>query len=67
MLALVGIPCPPVSGLASATARWVHRTRTEQVHIGELKGKIPYFEKEFAYEYGQVEAPKVEHKQASLI
>ena len=28
MIVLVEIPCPPVSGLDSATPRWAHRART---------------------------------------
>lgn len=30
----------------------------ELVHIDELRGKIPWFEKQFAYEYQRVEAPE---------
>lgn len=39
---------------------------TELIHINELKGKIPEFEKEFAYEVQPVGA-KVESVQSSLI
>ena len=31
---------------------------TELIHINELKGKLPSFEKEFAYEVRRSEAPK---------
>jgi hypothetical protein len=30
----------------------------ETIHIDDLRGKVPYFEREFAYETAQVEAPK---------
>ena len=40
---------------------------TELIHINELKGKIPVFEREFAYEFQRVGAPQAESIQTSLI
>jgi hypothetical protein len=39
---------------------------SELVHIADLKGKIPLFERGYAYEYQRVDEATVEQHQAML-
>jgi len=66
MLVLVEIPCPPVSGLGSATSRWVHRTRTlEALAALDLKRPEPHAELgALAAAHGDAAAARVEYRKA---